>query len=336
LPVLDRGESLKSRLRYDRVVSQYLRDMTNCLRQDPATGKVYLADKDEVPLVIFGSRLGAGVYGVAYMNTGKGLGRLLKFSSKIMNGGPQSKKEVDLLKRMSDMVRTNQCPNLPIMHAGGLCPSKCAVSICPKSTLKRETYHVVISELADGDMVKWLSAKRTSAQFQSVVMQMVFAIYAFHSLGYVHDDAHMGNFLFHKVKPGGCWRYRVKASESQSYDVFVPNVGYQVVLWDPGMAYKASMHHKNLEYKFDYERLFGVLYGYLAESNGLDVYMDDLDAVSDLILDTHYDYRSEELTIAKSLPSIGRVFEHVVVGPYGKVKPPTYVLNLKPFTLGRD
>ena len=94
-------------------------------------------------------------------------------------------------------------------------------------------YYVIINELASMDLQTWFKNTYSPQVYESIFMQIIFAISAFHQMGYLHHDLHLGNFLVHKVTPGGYWRYRSKRLKK---DIFVPNTGYLLVIWDPGMT----------------------------------------------------------------------------------------------------
>jgi hypothetical protein len=61
--------------------------------------------------------------------------------------------------------------------------------------------------------------------------QVFIAILSFHSLGYSHNDAHWGNFLYHKINPGGYIKYNING-----YEVFIENLGYLWIIWDYGFT----------------------------------------------------------------------------------------------------
>ena len=85
----------------------------------------------------------------------------------------------------------------------------------------------------------------SNREYESVIMQLLLSLRAFHKhLGYIHNDAHLGNFLWHKVEAGGFWHYN-----SDGLDIFIPNTGYLVVLWDPGLARPISKRNRvNIDY----------------------------------------------------------------------------------------
>ena len=45
-----------------------------------------------------------------------------------------------------------------------------------------------------------------------------------------HRDAHAGNFLYHKVKPGGYFHYNIYGQ-----DFYLENIGFLWVIWDFGL-----------------------------------------------------------------------------------------------------
>jgi hypothetical protein len=232
-PVLNKGDSLKSRIKFHGIMKKYLHDLEPCLHVDKAGAlSLYNVSEPDEPVVKFNKRIGSdSVYGVAYMNMGKGFARLLKFSCKIMAGNvPAHKQEIRLYEQMSFYVENDLFPNMPLTYKTLLCKNLCKDPKCPVQTTKSD-YHVVINELASEDIQSWFKQARTDSEYTSVIVQLIFAIYAFHGMGVLHNDCHLGNFLIHKIKPGGFWRYRFEGN-----DIYVPNAGYLLVMWDPGLA----------------------------------------------------------------------------------------------------
>jgi hypothetical protein len=95
-------------------------------------------------------------------------------------------------------------------------------------------------------------------------MQLLISLCTFHShIGYIHDDAHLGNFLFHKVPPGGYWHYELiyknlYNNAKETVNIYVPNVGYLVVLWDPGMAKPIDPYYDDIPF-VDYNRVISLI-----------------------------------------------------------------------------
>lgn len=246
-PILNKGDTLHSRKEFSRILTSYLGKVKPCLEK--VNDKLVLLSEINEPIVSFEKQIGSqSVYGMAYMNMGKGFAKLLKFSCKVMDAANKgNKSEVNLLRLMSQLAFEEKCPNMPITYKSLKCAKKCNKTDCP-TIVKDKQYFVVINELADMDLQNWFKNSYDYATYESMLMQLMFSLYAFHNLGFVHHDAHLGNFLIHKIKPGGYWRYQVK-----NVNVYVPNTGYLLVLWDPGLAQKGK------NYDVDYDRCFNLM-----------------------------------------------------------------------------
>jgi hypothetical protein len=304
----------------------YLEDMKPCLEEHE--GKLYLFTKKKKPIVYFDKRIGSeSVYGVAYLNMGKGFAKLLKFSCKLMSSNVNGhKQEIDLLAKMSDMVLKGKTPNMPITYKSLKCTKKCNLKECPKNT-KNNGYYVVINELASMDIQTWFQKAFDIETYSSVIMQLVFSIYSFHLMGYSHNDAHLGNFLIHEIQPGGYWRYQIK-----EIDVYVENKGYLLVMWDPGMATKLQ------NYTVDYNRALRLIMNMHTYKSYMNKGMKPLPSsfvdytlvpILNILL---FSYKNEHDTIVDILNYISNQvikLNSVHVGG----KPPGHLMNIKPYTL---
>lgn len=324
-PVLERGNTTQSRLKYSQIIRRYVKDIEPCLSRHPTNQNVVLLHKvTKEQVVVFDKRIGSdSAYGMAYMNMGKGFARMLKFSCKLMRSDKfQHTVEVFILKHMTQMVEDGICPNMPITYLAERCYYACVYGpMCPAVT-RQHPYYVVINELANGDLQTWFQKEHSQASYESILMQMVFAIECFHNMGYVHQDTHLANFLVHTIKPGGYWRYRVFNT-----DVYVPNTGVLLVLWDPGMAKVL----KNKYAKFDdflrplslilkmaniyhYQQL-----GMKPMKGDVEDIVHQLHSLADDLVDTPF--------VKSVLEQVK--FNHVQVGG----TPPGVLLNVKPYTL---
>ena len=251
-PLLSKADTIQSRLGFAKLIRTYMSDMNPCLTAE--NGKLSLSNTKGTTVVTFDKRIGTeSSYGVAYMAAGKGFHRLLKFACKIMDDRKDHVREVKLLKHMNMFTELHVCPNFPLTYNVLKCEKPCNyVNNCLRNRNRDSSgYYVVMNELADCDLRTFFKSSiiHNSATYESLAMQMFFAIYAFHRLRYSHEDAHHGNFLVHKIAPGGCWWYKI-----EDIDVYVPNTGYLLVLWDPGTAIKM----KHTTFKVDYERCFNI------------------------------------------------------------------------------
>lgn len=326
-PILNRGDSTRVRIEYARIVRRYIDKLKPCLEK--RDGSLCLVDDGDLPVVRFDRRIGTeSNYGIAYANTGKGFAKLLKFSCKIMSSGVSKHDvEVKLLDKMSRAAEKGQSPNMPVTYRTIECKRPCMLKDCP-DVAKLSRYYVVINELASYDLHAFFQKKRTQAEYESVWIQIAFAIRFFHTLGYDHNDCHLGNFLIHEIRRGGCWRYRILGR-----DVYIPNEGFLVVLWDPAFAKKTGSNFRQ-----DYGRVFDLI----TRMNDYKVYRDKkMIPMPDRFVDESaipfadkitYSFGSEEETIASAIDAIKNGdygFRSIVVDD----RPPTHLLNVKPFLL---
>lgn len=243
-PILHTKDSLENRVHFAKVIRTYTEMIQPCVRpsSEQSTKLVLVKQpprqKQIEEKIYFNTRIGSeSQYGVAYMNAGKGLARMLRFSAKVM--ADSFKEELVHLQKMSLLAEKGLTPNMPITYTTLHCK---AVSTTNKTDLIKKKgvpslitngkYFVVLNELANGDMHDFFRYTYSPAEYESIILQILFALRAFHKhTGYIHNDAHLGNFLYHKISPGGYWHYKYKKT-----DIFVPNTGYLAVLWDPGLA----------------------------------------------------------------------------------------------------
>ena len=234
-----------------------------------SNGDRFIRNNKDENVIDLGKRIGSySLYGMVYASSGLNSNKLLGFSTKLMKDNDSNQLEVKLLQAMTDLAISGICQNMPITYKVMECNKTCEQmnkesDICP-DVIKHDRYLVVLNELANYSMDSFLESPHNLKTFQSVVMQILFSIYSFHSLGYCHQDAHMGNFLIHEIVADGLWHYKVVGE-----DIYVKNYGYLVVLWDPGLAKPFSEYpeEKFGEILEDYARAIDVIIGYIKQKN---------------------------------------------------------------------
>ena len=230
------------RVKYYYVIKEFITSINPCLyfKEDltkfgihkTKTPHMVLMDMTgEIPLVMFKREIGkSGAFGSAYLNYGMGYEELLKFSCKITI---TLEIETEVMLKLNDVVLRNEFPNFPLMYAHLLCKNACLDDYVPNSIKGASNYTIIISEIAKCDLETLFTAydKPNIKQCESILVQVLFSIFKLHSLGYSHNDTHFGNMLIHDVTPGGYWHYSIG-----DVNVYVPNEGYLVVLWDFGIC----------------------------------------------------------------------------------------------------
>ena len=182
-----------------------------------------------------------------------------KFAIKIAKvDKSDSDKEIYILQNMLDFVRKGY-HNLPIIYKSFKQNKKNM-----KPTLmddintffnKYANYNIYINELANGDLRKILNLYNDGNSDVSdeillnAVVQILMSIASLHNIGIRHNDTHFGNFLYHKIKPGGYIKYTI---DNESY--YLRNLGYLWVIWDFGISTQINGICK-CDYFYDYEML---------------------------------------------------------------------------------
>lgn len=329
-PVLNKGDTTRARVQFAQIMRNYLGELKPCLELKDK--KLWLYSKKN-PIVYFDKRIGSeSVYGVAYMNMGRGFAKLLRFSCKLMSSKIRGhKQEIEVLEKMSSFAETGESPNMPITYTSLKCTKRCAIDECPANT-KEGGYYVVINELANCDIQNWFTKSYAPEVYESVIMQMVFAIYAFHNMGYIHNDCHLGNFLIHEITPGGCWRYKV-----DNTNVYVPNKGYLLVMWDPGLA---KPKFATDDQRVDYSRPMSLIMNMLDYKKYRALKMKPLPdktlnyGLVPIFNTIMFEDAPEKKIVLKILDRIrsGIIrFPSIVVGG----TPPDHLLNVKAYMMGR-
>jgi hypothetical protein len=218
--IIGNAKNVEARIAFKKVMGDFLAQAASACLEPGNPPRI--RDKAGNPLLYFDRRIGGkSNFGIAHVHTGRGYYAAPKFASKIMDITKDSATEVEIMKKMTAAVVAGYTPNFPIMYSVRKCLD------APK-----KPYFLMLSELADTDVRSWLRLKkRSTAEWTSVLIQMILAIFAIHELGYLHNDTHYGNFLIHEIPPGGYWRYDLGKKK-----VFVKNVGFLVVLWDMGLG----------------------------------------------------------------------------------------------------
>jgi len=178
------------------------------------------------------------------------------FTIKIQLNTEDVKKEVAILNYLTKYAIKNNIPNLPIVYKSLICENIIRNNKYPLllANAKKQTkkYSILLNEIASGDLRYFSSSKNnkikiTEEIWRNVYEQIFISLAILHSLGIRHNDTHNGNFLYHKIKPGGCFHYCINGT-----DFYIKNVGLLWTSWDFGLATKI---YNFGQYIFDYIKI---------------------------------------------------------------------------------
>ena len=212
-----------------RTTVKKMRDELNTIKVNYKTRNIYLRGENKLYTVLQKQKpLGSGQWGSVYSGkfSNPNIPNVaVKFTSVERksvtlryNEDVDEWEDVFFTRDISKLVENGICPNLPILIADFLHNDKKHPGI------------ITIFEEADGSLekIKFSQHLTSDIQWYSMLFQIMAGLHTLHShLWFHHRDIKIQNILYHKVKPGGYWRYKILGKE---YDI--PNVGFLIIITD--------------------------------------------------------------------------------------------------------
>ena len=209
--------------------------------------------------IILDKQIGSkSAYGIVYLahykydiNYDNKYVKLNKFAIKVINYSENNKIEFKVLKEATKQVLLFHCPHFPITYGLLTCDNKNIKSNYSnpiniklnKSVINNKnnypelvnnniSLYYQINELASGDFINYrITYRSNNIYLSNAISQIYLSLMFFHKyMNAYHNDAHAGNFLFHKIKPGGYFHYNIYGK-----DYYLENIGYLWVIWDFGL-----------------------------------------------------------------------------------------------------
>ena len=216
-------------------------DTNQCLKINNDNGNVtYSLADDNIKLV---KKIGTtGLHAAIYLSKGANTGELFRFVSKIMPMQKENLLEITILKELTKLVIAKKNPHFPITYYTYTCRKHDTDSKLP-AVVRDRMYYVNLSELANGDVSMFIHENyKNDKKIMNAMVQIYISIYSFNCFGYFHNDTHWGNFLYHKIKPGGYIRYIINGKE-----LYIENLGYLWVIWDFSFSTKLPLTNSNMK-----------------------------------------------------------------------------------------
>lgn len=127
----------------------------------------------------------------------------------------------------------------------------------PKNIVNINNIYIILNELANGDLDNFVQLYYNNDEYISNILIQIFIslMFFYKTINAFHADAHNGNFLFHKIKPGGYIHYNI-----YGVDYYLKNLGFIFVIWDFGLIkpfYNSNIINNNKYGYFnnDFERI---------------------------------------------------------------------------------
>ena len=245
---------------------QYFKDIKfnkkECLELLTNYKNKYLLSNNIILYENIGSK---SVYGVVYKskNINPNYKDIPKFISKIQLLTKEAKQELSIFESISNYAKINNVCHFPILYINSICDNIIRNNNYPELLEKAKgqfkNYSIILYELADGDYYSFIKKKLytlSSKIWKNIYEQIFMSIFIYHNLDIFHADTHGGNFLYKKIKSGGCFHYKIN-----DIDYYIENIGYKWMLWDYGISVQLSKKVKNLFFE-DYIKIFFIFMKY--------------------------------------------------------------------------
>ena len=275
LPIIHRVGNINNRIKYYNILHKYIQTRykypDNCLR-------LYKKDADNKPIYRIGNRIilekkigSKSIYGSVFLSyyklNNKKFGKIFKFATKISDASyHRNITEYIVLKDLTTLVLNNRCHHFPISYGKFNCNSQniqtsnsiyesdkdnsiislgsisfqSFIDKLPKNINGKNNIIITLNELAEGDAHNFIKLNHTNDKILlNALIQMLLSIMFFHKyINAFHFDSHSGNFLYHKIKPGGYFHYNIRGK-----DYYLENIGYLWVIWDFGLIQPFKNSH---------------------------------------------------------------------------------------------
>jgi hypothetical protein len=232
LHVIINNSFLNHRINLYNTFKEYFKNSDDCLIKDK-TGKLVLKINDIS--IFFDKEIGGGDTSVIYSGNNYAVKVMYELDSEI---------EIDILKDTTNNVISKKYNNMPIMYHYSFCKSGPFLL----SNDKQIPYYIIITEKAQIDLKNFLSKTKNEYVINNLVFQCILSIYCFHKIGYIHRDSHFGNFLLLENK----YDKKIEYNADLLKNISIPNIGYEVIIWDFGESQKINENNKN-QIMMDYQ-----------------------------------------------------------------------------------
>jgi hypothetical protein len=210
--------------------------------------------------IILDKQIGSkSAYGIVYLahykydiNYENKYNKLNKFAIKVINYSENNQMEYKILTETTKQVILLNCPHFPITYGLLSCDNKhiksnyetpiiqkinkvdiANIKNYPDLINNNVSLYFQINELANGDFINFkVNYYNNNIYLSNAIAQIYLSLMFFHKyINAFHNDAHSGNFLYHKIKPGGYFHYNIYGK-----DYYLENIGFLWVIWDFGLV----------------------------------------------------------------------------------------------------
>lgn len=236
-------ENIDDRIRYNSFINEKLKSIA----KNQCIEYIGINDKDKIykinENIVLKKQIGTdSAYGLVFLTMDKTDKNIL-IATKLLEVSKDHSLEIELLNKLSKVVLSNKNIHFPIIYNTFTCNVKNINNDNYPDLINNKEYYMILNELANGDLNSFLKEFNNNYEYINNALQQIYiAILSFHlTTNYIHSDTHWGNFLYHKINPGGYIHYKI-----YNKDIYVKNLGFIWVIWDFGLVSKVREDNKRL------------------------------------------------------------------------------------------
>ena len=252
-------------------------------------------------------------------------------ATKVMKHNNDNINEVNIMWMITNRILLNKVSRHFLMIYGSCA---CTKRIAEKLKL------ISINELADGDLKMLVKIRDVIANNElllNIFFQTFISIASFHNLaGFVHKDAHYGNFLYQINNERGYYHYICDGK-----DYYLKSCKYNIIIFDYGFSRKINENMNNnlivmSESKYIFADYTRILNAFMNKKKGWGSY-DDLpsDRINDIIINIHNILNNNiyyELTsnVRNNIPYSKRIINFIIKNIFLKLTPKDMFITMRP------
>jgi hypothetical protein len=222
----------------------------DCINLTKTHGK-YIINND----ILLYQRIGSeSSYGVIYKakNNNKDFNNIPNFVIKLQLMSNALKVELNILNKLVIIQKKHLIPIFPLIYFTTICKIGVKDLNYPSVIVSKGNsnipYSMILYEIGICDLTQLLNnnTKFSEKEWKNCYEQMWMSILLYHNLfNVLHRDTRADNFIYRKIKPGGCFCYIINGT---SY--YIENLGNVFMLWD--FAVSKKLNKSNSSWLLDY------------------------------------------------------------------------------------
>jgi len=227
LYIHSKNKDINNRIELYNKITSYLKKeklvSKNCIQNVNINDVKYIIDKNIILEKRIGSQSVMGTIFLShYLNDNNN-----KFATKFADSLYSTNiNEYKVLRKLTEIVLLEQIPHFPMTYGHLLCYNN-------NKEINHNGLIITYNELANGDYKMFYKKfynddKLILNAFTQIFISIMFFEYY---MSMFHNDAHHGNFLFHKIDKGGYFHYNI-----YNKDYYIKNEGYIWLIWDFGLV----------------------------------------------------------------------------------------------------